>query len=208
MLALGGAPLSSPKQTTAERHSSLFPYYAGFSEAFVGDVLDALQPTDGEVVLDPWNGSGTTTAVAGRAGLISIGVDINPAMAVVAKARLATRRNLSSARNLLRLSGQRLSQAFLMDACRSPCDSATRSLLLLAIFRVARKKLRARERVATNPTWWQLQQAEVRQVICSIYRSQVDAELYDLGSRLSTVGRMTNQVSLVTADLLIRFSPC
>src|ERR1700760_2848175 len=65
MLALGGAPLSSPKQTTVERHSSLFPYYAGFSEAFVSDVLDALQPTTGEVVLDPWNGSGTNTRRGG-----------------------------------------------------------------------------------------------------------------------------------------------
>jgi hypothetical protein len=40
------------------------------------------------VVLDPWNGSGTTPYAAARLGLGSIGIDINPAMALVAKARL------------------------------------------------------------------------------------------------------------------------
>ncbi|WP_410712175.1 DNA methyltransferase [Bradyrhizobium sp. BEA-2-5] len=43
----------------------------------------------GQVVLDPWNGSGTTTSVANGAGLTAVGIDINPAMAVVAKARLS-----------------------------------------------------------------------------------------------------------------------
>ena len=42
----------------------------------------------GAVVLDPWNGSGTTTYTAAHLGLSSIGLEINPAMAVVAKARL------------------------------------------------------------------------------------------------------------------------
>lgn len=200
MLALGGAPLSSPKQTTTERQSSLFPYYAGFSEAFVRDVLDALQASSGAVVLDPWNGSGTTTSIAGRSGLISIGIDINPAMAVVAMARLATQKNLASARGLLESSTRTLSQKFLIENCSVPYDCSTRSLLLLAVFRIARRKLRDRDRVATNPTWWQLDQAEARRVVTSITKVQVDRELDELGSKLST-SRTAVNVSLIRGDL-------
>ena len=40
--------------------------------------------------LDPWSGSGTTTAACSKLGLPSIGVDINPALTVIAKARLTS----------------------------------------------------------------------------------------------------------------------
>lgn len=40
------------------------------------------------VILDPWNGAGTTTQLAREKGCLSIGFDINPAMVTVAKARL------------------------------------------------------------------------------------------------------------------------
>lgn len=39
------------------------------------------------MILDPWNGSGTTTQVAEEMGIHAIGLDINPAMVVIAKAR-------------------------------------------------------------------------------------------------------------------------
>jgi hypothetical protein len=201
MLALGGAPLSSPKQTTTERQSSLFPYYAGFSEAFVRDVLDTLQTSSDKVVLDPWNGSGTTTSIAGRSGLTSVGIDINPAMAVVAMARLASQKDLVAARGILANAGRTLSQKFLIEHCSSPYDCPTRSLLLLAVFRIARRKLRDQDRLATNPTWWQLDQAEVRKVLASITKIQVDRELGGLGSKLST-SRASAKVSLVRTNLL------
>ena len=38
--------------------------------------------------MDPWNGTGTTTTCAGVRGIKSIGVDINPVMYVVAKAKM------------------------------------------------------------------------------------------------------------------------
>lgn len=44
---------------------------------------------DGDLtILDPWNGSGTTTAVATRQSLRSKGFDMNPAAVVIAKARV------------------------------------------------------------------------------------------------------------------------
>lgn len=82
-----GVNLSSPKMAAQVRAHG-YRYYAGFSTEFVGDVLDLLGAGMEDVVLDPWNGSGTTTLVAARRGIGCVGIDINPVMAVVAKARL------------------------------------------------------------------------------------------------------------------------
>lgn len=78
--------LRSDGPTIASRR---YPYYAGFSEAFARDALLGIHLPPGSVILDPWNGSGTTTAVGTELGLSAIGADINPAMAIVARARVA-----------------------------------------------------------------------------------------------------------------------
>jgi DNA modification methylase len=62
------------------------PYYAGYAEQFVDDVLSVLAKP-GDIILDPWNGSGTTTLVAQRKGLRSVGIEINPVMALHAQAK-------------------------------------------------------------------------------------------------------------------------
>jgi DNA modification methylase len=51
-------------------------YYAGFSEAFVDYAIKNSVLKEGALILDPWNGSGTTTAVATRKNLT--GVTRNP----------------------------------------------------------------------------------------------------------------------------------
>jgi hypothetical protein len=81
---------SNPKKTrkTGTHKESWFDYYAGFSAAFVRTVLERLLPDLDGTVLDPWNGSGTTTTTAQEVGVNSTGIDINPVMAVVAKAKL------------------------------------------------------------------------------------------------------------------------
>ena len=45
----------------------------------------------GDLVLDPFSGSGTVLAVAERTGRRSVGVDLNPAYHVLAKRRTAQR---------------------------------------------------------------------------------------------------------------------
>lgn len=65
-----------------------FPYYAGFPEQFVRDILASAKLGAESVVFDPWNGSGTTTYAASQLGLKSIGIDLNPVMIIVARARL------------------------------------------------------------------------------------------------------------------------
>jgi DNA modification methylase len=65
-----------------------FPYYAGYPETFARSILESAKLPVGATVLDPWNGSGTTTYTAANVGLGSIGFDLNPVMIIVARARL------------------------------------------------------------------------------------------------------------------------
>ncbi len=65
-----------------------FPYYAGYPELFARELLQSAKLPHDAVVLDPWNGSGTTTYTASTLGLNSIGIDLNPVMIIVARARL------------------------------------------------------------------------------------------------------------------------
>ena len=51
--------------------------------------------------MDPWNGSGTTTSSAALNGCKAIGFDLNPVMAVVAKARLLPQHEVASITPLL-----------------------------------------------------------------------------------------------------------
>jgi len=83
-------PPRNPKKNGEEHpiHINWFPYYAGYNSGFVFDVLKQLQTKPGDSILDPWNGSGTTTTTAYRMGAKVIGCDINPVMVVAAKSAL------------------------------------------------------------------------------------------------------------------------
>jgi hypothetical protein len=85
----GRTPSGSAKRRSAGEpgRASVFPYYAGYSAGFVAGVVSNLDLEPGSVILDPWNGSGTTTQVVSEYGLKAVGLDINPAMAIVAQAR-------------------------------------------------------------------------------------------------------------------------
>lgn len=81
--------MESPKRKRATPGKERwYPYYAGFSTAFAADALEAAGLGGSSRVLDPWNGSGTTTQVAYDLGLQAVGYDLNPAMVVIARARL------------------------------------------------------------------------------------------------------------------------
>ena len=111
----------SPKQPPGRRHKDWYPYYAGFPERFVNAVIDAYMPA-GARLLDPWSGSGTTTTVCTKRGLHSIGIDINPALTVIARARLTPQH----ARSLLEKTGpQILSLARSRDSGVLPDDLLT-----------------------------------------------------------------------------------
>ena len=63
----------------------LHPYPARFIPEIPGQALDLLE-VDGPV-LDPFCGSGTTLAEAGRRGLPSVGVDLNPIACLISRVR-------------------------------------------------------------------------------------------------------------------------
>ena len=81
--------LSSAKRALKAADGQYYDYYAAYSSAFVADILEHFNLTADDRILDPWNGSGTTTKVAGSRGLCAVGYDKNPVMTVVAKAGLA-----------------------------------------------------------------------------------------------------------------------
>lgn len=85
---LPAATIASPKQTPSGEQR-WYEYYAGYSASFAQDAIAALLPESSEAkrVLDPWNGSGTTTITASINGHSAIGVDRNPALIVIAKGR-------------------------------------------------------------------------------------------------------------------------
>ncbi len=92
--------LASPKRRRSSLQQVAYKYYASFSERFVVDSLSLLSDRD-SVVFDPWNGAGTSTAIAARMGFQSRGIDLNPAMVLVAAARLAQPSQRESALGLL-----------------------------------------------------------------------------------------------------------
>ncbi|WP_226342099.1 DNA methylase [Pseudomonas aeruginosa] len=96
--------LPYPEITNPKRHLDsseaesrrLFPYYAGFSAAFVESTLATIELSKEAVILDPWNGSGTTTSTAFQKGFTAIGSDLNPAMILVAKAGFVSKLDIDS----------------------------------------------------------------------------------------------------------------
>lgn len=81
--------INSPKRRAniPTESKEFFPYYAGFPESFANAVIESAQLNPGSFVFDPWNGSGTTTSAAIKLGHHAYGIDLNPVMVIVARAR-------------------------------------------------------------------------------------------------------------------------
>ncbi len=92
-VSLSSAEITNPKRDSADRantNAPLFPYYAGFSSCFASKLLRSISLDPQMIVLDPWNGAGTTTRVASSLLHQTIGCDLNPAMVMIAKADLVS----------------------------------------------------------------------------------------------------------------------
>lgn len=91
--------ISNPKlyaEPSSIKVGRLFPYYAGYSSVFAQNVLSSLCLEPKSVVLDPWNGSGTTTLTASSLGYKAIGIDLNPVMVIAAKALMLSEKDAST----------------------------------------------------------------------------------------------------------------
>lgn len=83
--------IQNPKiqgSSSLAKESRVFPYYAGYASSFASHMLSKMSLAPGSVVVDPWNGSGTTTLAAAAIGVRGIGFDLNPVMILAAKAAL------------------------------------------------------------------------------------------------------------------------
>jgi len=90
-ISFSKAEIANPKRharPSSTQDVGIFPYYAGYSNTFAKQLLRSISIGSNSLVLDPWNGSGTTTYAANQLGINSIGLDLNPVMVIVAKASL------------------------------------------------------------------------------------------------------------------------
>ncbi|BFM40523.1 hypothetical protein [Synechocystis sp. LKSZ1] len=76
--------------------TNIYPYYAGFSPSFIHTILTSRSVPKEAIIVDPWNGSGTTTTTAAKLGYCTQGYDLNPVMVVAAKASMLNIRDKSS----------------------------------------------------------------------------------------------------------------
>lgn len=89
-LRVASAQLSAKRRAARSPIDCWYPYYAGFSYSFARNILGVLPIPQGGTVLDPWNGSGTTTAAGLHLGFEALGLDLNPSTVVLARAKLAS----------------------------------------------------------------------------------------------------------------------
>ncbi|MBX3214327.1 MAG: hypothetical protein KF850_19995 [Labilithrix sp.] len=115
-------PLDAKRVTWRnEGVESWYPYYAGFSDRFARLILESIELPQKATVLDPWNGSGTTTHVADHLGHTAIGFDLNPIAALVANAKLARPRDAEHVLGLARrISTEALERSRDVSASKDP----------------------------------------------------------------------------------------
>ena len=104
---------TSPKLQPKDRQGwqGFYPYYAGYPLSFVEDILRTIDMPRRATVLDPWNGSGTTTLASARCGFPSHGIDLNPVMLLVARARSLRAVDSDSIEPLLKAIESQISKA-------------------------------------------------------------------------------------------------
>jgi len=78
-----------------------YNYYAGYSHTFTQKIIESAELSADAVILDPWNGAGTTTLMSSVNGFHSKGVDLNPVMKIIATAKQATKGDIEFVKSRL-----------------------------------------------------------------------------------------------------------
>ncbi|MER7919466.1 MULTISPECIES: DNA methyltransferase [unclassified Streptomyces] len=211
----GGA--LSPKRPAVETAglADVFPYYAGFSFDWACHQL-ARHETEqrrGATVLDPWNGSGTTTLAAQSLGFNAIGLDLNPVANVIAKLRA---QNYSQAEKIRRpharidvcLDDDPL-EAWLSEStvrrirqwfeAGKATGGPARDLLIVSLFRAIRETTKRFE--GSNPTWVKRAKDHAEKV--SISNEEIDATIerhVDFVSSRVEAKSLLRPACIITAD--------
>ncbi|MBR7215665.1 DNA methylase [Pseudomonas sp. B2021] len=117
--------IMNPKQNASksnQKEGRLFPYYAGYSEQFAESIIDKLSLPSGSLILDPWNGSGTTSVASYKKGHRTVGIDLNPVMVLVAKASFVSKLDIPSLLPLAHSLVKSVPRAISKTVCLEPLE--------------------------------------------------------------------------------------
>jgi len=207
----------SPKRPATESvgMADAFPYYAGFSFEWACSKIQEAGSRDGLIILDPWNGSGTTTLAANFNGHKSIGTDRNPIASLVAQLRCltppstkplevpsASNKGIDQNKDPLGNWFDAGTVARIRDWTDSFSSSSagSRALGMVALFRVVREI--TKKFGGSNPTW--VKRAKEDSELIHTHPSEIDRLVVEeqsfLQQRLISSKRTNSQVALLTAD--------
>lgn len=154
--------LTTPTSKLPSRRSrnEFYRYYAGYPLDFAEWALGKLELPPGGLVVDPWNGSGTTAAACARLGFSFQGYDINPVMVHLGRARVASTVDFKEARELIDMVEEivadqpSLTVAVAGQAFREipVTNEAAHSIAIAALFPLARNLLG--DEKTKNPSWF------------------------------------------------------
>ena len=201
----------SPKLSPATRRSSIYPYYAGFSEQFVHSILKKIEATNSDLILDPWNGSGTTTSVCSQVGIRSIGVDLNPAMKPIAAVRTMPPTALNAVSRGAMKTVDTLPQSDELVSPFSYCGSFLEAAKLnlrpslhdgLRFGLMITCRTLARQVRSKNPTWYSLNSLRAIRLNSTLIRDEIISSFAALQSwrNDSPFNDSTHSPTLKTAD--------
>lgn len=122
--------------------------------------MKQIEAPAGAVILDPWNGSGTTAAACASLGIACHGYDINPVMIHLGRARSASEEHFAEAREAIATVQAQMSASTTIElaelgiALRAvvPLTAWARSTVIAALFPFARAQMAAAK--TKNPSWF------------------------------------------------------
>ena len=82
------------KQNLSLPRHSWFNIKEGYSSLLVSNIIDELNITDKDLVLDPFSGSGTTVLHCALNNIESIGIEVNPFLHFLSKNKSLNFKNL------------------------------------------------------------------------------------------------------------------
>lgn len=156
---IASAPISS-KFPSRRSTNEFYRYYAGYPLDFAEWALGELGLPTGALVVDPWNGSGTTAAACARLGVSCQGYDINPVMVHLGRARVASSIDFEEAEELISavdevLGADRATDMKAIGAAFRELpvsNESAHSVAIAALFPYARKLLSTSK--TKNPAWF------------------------------------------------------
>lgn len=171
-------------------------------------MLKKINISANEVVMDPWNGSGTTTSVCSNNGIRSIGIDLNPAMKPIAAVRCMSSDDLQDvfkfAMQALVAEPDAVDLIFpfafcgrILNRAKQTCNPSLHDGLRFGFMAACRALARAAR--SKNPTWYSLQELRSIRISSALIRSEIASSF----AALQNWKRATPLPEKTTAPLLL-----